>query len=220
MWVSGSKAAASGGDWGDSVFSTHSPSRDISQEFPDCYPLSQSCRCPECWWTKVSKHPFPPWQPQGDQSWPTDTTFFSPNLLSAELWSGVQVTCVRGLCWKALGKGAWKREGDPSYTHSNCFKNFPALLDITHCLCTKHINFCLTSLAEMKWSESCSVVFDSSWPHGLKSPWNSSGQNTRVVAVPFSRGSSQPRNQIQVSHIAGRFFTSWATREAQEYWSG
>ena len=40
------------------------------------------------------------------------------------------------------------------------------------------------------------------------------------VAFPFSRGSSQPRDQIQVSHIAGRFFTSWATREAQENWSG
>ena len=34
------------------------------------------------------------------------------------------------------------------------------------------------------------------------------------VAVPFSRGSSQPRDQTQVSHIAGGFFTSWATREA------
>ena len=40
------------------------------------------------------------------------------------------------------------------------------------------------------------------------------------VAFPFSRESSQPRDQTQVSHIAGRFFTSWATREAQEYWSG
>ena len=28
------------------------------------------------------------------------------------------------------------------------------------------------------------------------------------VAVPFSRESSHPRDQIQVSHIAGRFFTS------------
>ena len=34
------------------------------------------------------------------------------------------------------------------------------------------------------------------------------------VAFPFSRGSSQPRDQIHVSHIAGKFFTSWATREA------
>ena len=39
------------------------------------------------------------------------------------------------------------------------------------------------------------------------------------VVIPFSRGSSQPRDQTQVSRIAGRFFTSWATREAQEYWS-
>ena len=40
------------------------------------------------------------------------------------------------------------------------------------------------------------------------------------AAFPFSRGSSQPGDQTQVSHITGRFFTSWATREAQEYWSG
>ena len=33
------------------------------------------------------------------------------------------------------------------------------------------------------------------------------------VAFPFSRGSSQSRDQTQVSHIAGGFFTSWATRE-------
>ena len=37
---------------------------------------------------------------------------------------------------------------------------------------------------------------------------------------PFSRGSFQPRDQTQVSYSAGGFFTSWATREAQEYWSG
>ena len=35
------------------------------------------------------------------------------------------------------------------------------------------------------------------------------------VAFPFSRGSSQPRDQTQVSRIAGGFFTSWASREAQ-----
>ena len=34
------------------------------------------------------------------------------------------------------------------------------------------------------------------------------------VAFPFSRESSQPRDQTQVSCIAGRFFTSWATRES------
>ena len=39
------------------------------------------------------------------------------------------------------------------------------------------------------------------------------------VAFPLSRESSQPMDQTQVSHITGRFFTSWATREAQEYCS-
>ena len=34
------------------------------------------------------------------------------------------------------------------------------------------------------------------------------------VAFPFSRVSSQSRDRTQVSHIAGRFFTSWTTREA------
>ena len=34
------------------------------------------------------------------------------------------------------------------------------------------------------------------------------------VAMPSSRESSQPRDQTQVSHTAGRFFTSWTTREA------
>ena len=37
--------------------------------------------------------------------------------------------------------------------------------------------------------------------------------------MPSSRGSSQPRDRTQVFCIAGRFFTIWATREAQEYWS-
>ena len=35
------------------------------------------------------------------------------------------------------------------------------------------------------------------------------------VVFPFSRGSSQPRDQTQASCIAGRFFTSLATRKAQ-----
>ena len=40
------------------------------------------------------------------------------------------------------------------------------------------------------------------------------------VAISSSRGSSQPRDRTQVSHIAGRYFTIWATKEAPEYWNG
>ena len=63
-----------------------------------------------------------------------------------------------------------------------------------------------------KESESYSVLSDSLQPrivHGYLQvgmlEW---------IAFPSSMGSSQPRDQIQVSHISGRFFTSWVIREA------
>ena len=40
------------------------------------------------------------------------------------------------------------------------------------------------------------------------------------AAFPFSRGSSRPRDRTQVSCIAGRFFTSWATgKPRSSFWS-
>ena len=36
------------------------------------------------------------------------------------------------------------------------------------------------------------------------------------VAISFSRGSSRPRDRTRVSHLAGRRFTVWAIREANE----
>ena len=70
-------------------------------------------------------------------------------------------------------------------------------------------------------SESSLVVSDSIRLHGLycSLPGSSvhgilQGRVLAWVAIPFSRGSSWPRDQIQVSHITGIFFTIWATREA------
>ena len=40
----------------------------------------------------------------------------------------------------------------------------------------------------MNESESCSVVSDSLWRHGLYSPWNSPGQNTGVSSFSLLRG--------------------------------
>ena len=34
------------------------------------------------------------------------------------------------------------------------------------------------------------------------------------VVISFSKGSSQPRDWTQVSRIAAKFFTVWATKEA------
>jgi len=36
------------------------------------------------------------------------------------------------------------------------------------------------------------------------------------IAIPFSRGSSRPRDWTHISCIAGRFFTIWATRDNTE----
>ena len=68
------------------------------------------------------------------------------------------------------------------------------------------------------WSESCSVVSDSLWPHGLYSSWNFQVRILEWVAFSFSRGSSQHRDWIQVSCIAGEFFTTWATGKPKTSW--
>ena len=45
--------------------------------------------------------------------------------------------------------------------------------------------------------------------HGIFQAWI-----LEWVAISFSRGSSQPRDRTQVSHVVGTRFTVWATREA------
>ena len=73
-------------------------------------------------------------------------------------------------------------------------------------------------------SVSWSVVFNSLDPMDYSPPGSSVHGILQAiilesVAIPFSRGSSQSRDRTQGSCIAGGFFTSWVTREAQEYWS-
>ena len=70
------------------------------------------------------------------------------------------------------------------------------------CVCVSVTQLCLTLCDPM----DCSLPGFSI--HGIL--------QTRIqewVASLSSRGSSQPRDWTQVSHIAGRFFTVWATRE-------
>ena len=65
-------------------------------------------------------------------------------------------------------------------------------------------------------SQSCPILYDpmDCNPPGSSVHGDSPGKNTGVVAMASSRGSSQPSDRTQVSHIAGEFFTLWATREA------
>ena len=66
-------------------------------------------------------------------------------------------------------------------------------------------------------AESCPTLCD---PMVYSAPGSSvhvilQARKLEWVTIPFSRGSSSPRDQTQVSHSAGTFFIVRATREAQ-----
>ena len=65
-----------------------------------------------------------------------------------------------------------------------------------------------------KWSEGCLVMSNSLWPHGLYSPWNSPGQNAGAGSLSLLQGIFPTQGLNPGLHIAGRFFTRWATGEA------
>ena len=73
-------------------------------------------------------------------------------------------------------------------------------------------------MVEVKWSEICSVVsilFVTPWTIAHQALLSMGILQARIldwVAMPSSRGSSRLRDWTQVSCIAGRFFTSWATQ--------
>ena len=88
----------------------------------------------------------------------------------------------------------------------------------------KNRNLQELSEPEIRWSESESEL--AQWSPTLCDPKDCSLPGSSVhgifqarvlewVAISFSRGSSWTRDQTQVSCIAGRRFTLWATREAQ-----
>ena len=64
-------------------------------------------------------------------------------------------------------------------------------------------------------AQSCLTLCDpmDNRPPGSSVHWVLQARILEWVAMPFSRESSQARDQTQLSHIAGRLFTIWATRE-------
>ena len=74
---------------------------------------------------------------------------------------------------------------------------------------------------ECAYSLSCVRLFGTPWTVACQTLLSMEILQARIlewVAMPTSRGSSQPRNQTQVSCIAGKFFTFWAIREAPRLW--
>ena len=59
-------------------------------------------------------------------------------------------------------------------------------------------------------------LFATLWTVACSAPLSMGILQARIlewVAMPSSRGSFQPRDWTQVFHIAGRFFTDWATKK-------
>ena len=66
---------------------------------------------------------------------------------------------------------------------------------------------------------SCVRLFAIPWTVARQAPLSMGILQARIlewVIMPSSRGSSQPRDQTQVSLIAGGFFTAWASSILEE----
>ena len=65
-------------------------------------------------------------------------------------------------------------------------------------------------------AQSCPTLFNpmDQGPHGSCVHIIFQTSILEWAAIPFSRGSSRPRYQTHVFHIAGRLFTIWTTRES------
>ena len=111
----------------------------------------------------------------------------------------------------------------PMESHKNCF--WPRIWLTSNWIRQKSYQIPIHSEmpVHLKWiifvcvclvTQSCLTLFDpldcsllGSFVHGILQVRILEG-----VIIPFSRGSSQPRDRTQISYIAGRFFTKWATR--------
>ena len=104
-----------------------------------------------------------------------------------------------------------KEEKKRVYIYSN---NYPVIIKKSR---PKYYHILVTAERCVCMCVSHSVVSNSLWPyaHNLSDYSVHGFLQAKIlewVAIPFSRGSSWPRDGTQVSGIAGRFFTIWACR--------
>ena len=115
-------------------------------------------------------------------------------------------------CWdshspvKALGKNPSLLAASSGFRHSlACGSITPFSASVFTQLFS--LRLCGGHFSSYSESESHSVVSNSLQPRGIVH----GVLQARILewlVIPFSRGSSQPRNWTQVSHIAGGFYTS------------
>ena len=119
------------------------------------------------------------------------------------------------------------------YSFDSGFNQFESWVLTSNCVCSVTSNPPGSSVHGifqtrlMEWS-SISDAKGSSWPRDRTHVFCASCVGRQILyclshegsplisplSNLFTRGSSQPRDWTQVSHVAGRFFNIWATREA------
>ena len=132
-----------------------------------------------------------------------------PDFLSFKLYSLIRLFVPTSqFCHTLLALGSCKRSSYGSKT-----KRSKGCWDYAFCK-VKIIpsSWWLRSSCSCLVAEACVQLFATPWTAACQSPLLTGILQARLlgcVGMPF-----QPRDRTQVSHIVGRFFTIWATREA------
>ena len=97
------------------------------------------------------------------------------------------------------------------YTHTHIY-----ITELLCCICETSTTLQINCESESEVTQSCPTLCD---PVDCSLPGSSvhgilQARILEWVAISFSRGSSRPRDRTPVSHIGGRRFNLWATREA------
>ena len=86
---------------------------------------------------------------------------------------------------------------------------------------SKTVVFCSLNLYLCAWIHRCFShvqLFETLWNVAHQAPLSMEFfSQEHWLAMPFSRGSALPRDWSLISYTVGRFFTHWATWEAQIY---
>ena len=105
----------------------------------------------------------------------------------------------------AMDREAWRAAVHGVMKSQTQMRDWTDWLNYSHMLCCA-------------WSLSHVQLFATPWTIACRTSLSMGILQARMlewVAMPSSRGSSQPKNWTQVSHSAGGFFTVRVTREAQ-----
>ena len=128
------------------------------------------------------------------------------------LEEGMETHCSI-LAWKIpMDRGAWKvtvHGVTHRVRHHWATKNSPYIYGkLSRFAISLKLTLYCKSTMKVKVTQSCPTLCNpmNHIVHGILQ-----ARILECVAFPFSRGSSQARDRTQVSHMAGRFFTSWAT---------